>query len=139
MNKQEFIKEFEKEYLKKDIPRFNIGDTVEVYAKIVEEGKKRIQVFEGVVIGRKGSGIRQTFTVRKVSYGEGVERTYPLHSPNVERVVVTKKGSVRRAKLYYLRGRVGRKTRVEEKDIYGEEKAPPSDVQPRKEGKEQGA
>lgn len=123
--------------MKKDIPKFNIGDTVDVNVKIVEEGKKRIQVFEGVVIGRRGSGVRQTFTVRKVSYGEGVERTFPLHSPNIERIVVTKKGDVRRAKLYYLRGKVGKKTKIEGKEIFDEE-TPSADVPPREEGKEEG-
>lgn len=140
MNKQKFIQEFEKESMKKEIPKFNVGDTVEVHARIVEEGKKRIQVFEGVVIGRKGSGISETFTVRKVSYSEGVERTFPLHSPNVDKILVTKKGSVKRAKLYYLRGKIGKKTKIEGKELYSEEpppeEAPPADVLPREEGKE---
>ena len=131
------IQDFEKNYAKKEISDFKVGDTVEVYAKIVEEGKKRIQVFEGVVIGRKGSGVRETFAVRKVSYGEGVERTFPLHSPNVEKVVVTKKGSVKRAKLYYLRGKIGKKTKIEGEEMYGEE-APSPDAAPREEGKKEG-
>ncbi len=137
MNRQEYLSNFEKDYIKKEPPKFNVGDTVEVHSRIVEEEKKRIQVFEGVVIGRKGSGIHETFTVRKVSYSEGVERTFPLHSPNIERIVVIKRGDVRRAKLYYLRKKIGKKTKIEGKDIYGEEAAP-SDVPPRKEGTEEG-
>ena len=129
MNREKVIRDFEKGYMKK-APEFSPGDTVEVHVKIVEEGKKRIQVFEGVVIGKKGSGARQTFTVRKVSYSEGVERTFPLHSPNIEKVVVTKKGNVRRAKLYYLRGKIGKKTKIEGEDIFQEAPEPA----PREEG-----
>ncbi len=116
MNKGKMIRDFESNYAKKDIPKFRVGDTVEVHVKIVEEGKKRIQIFEGTVIGRKGSGIRETFTVRKVSYGEGVERVFPVHSPNIEKIVISKKGSVKRAKLYYIRGKLGKKTKIEGED-----------------------
>lgn len=112
MDKIRFIEE---KYLKKDVPEFNAGDTVRVYMKIVEEGKTRIQAFEGVVIARKGSGTRQVFTVRKISYGEGVERVFQLHSPSIEKIEVIKKGKVRRAKLYYLRKKVGKKTKIKEK------------------------
>lgn len=105
----------ESKYLKKDVPQFNIGDTVDVQLKIVEEGKGRIQIFEGVVIARAGSGLRETFTVRKISYGEGVEMVFPLHSPSIDKVNVVKKGDVRRAKLYYLKRKVGKETKVEEK------------------------
>lgn len=111
----EKIKHFEEKYLKKEVPKFAIGDTVLVNVKIKEEGKARIQGFEGVVIKRKGTGIGQTFTVRRISYGEGVERTFLLHSPFVDKVTVKKKGEVRRAKLYYLRKKKGKKAKLEEK------------------------
>ena len=110
-----FTKLIEAEQLKKDIPSFNVGDTVDVLVKIVEEGKARAQTFEGIVIARKGSGLRETFTVRKISYGEGVERVFPLHSPSIERIVLIKKGDVRRAKLYYLKEKIGKESKVEEK------------------------
>ena len=109
------IRDFEQRYMKKEIPKFEVGDTVKVYAKVVEEGKTRTQVFQGVVISKKDSGIKASFTVRKVSYGEGVERLFPVHSPTVQKVEVVRKGSVRRSKLYYLRGKIGKKTKVEEK------------------------
>lgn len=113
--KQE-IKDLETKYAKKDLPQFEIGDTVDVYFLIKEENKMRPQVFSGIVIARKGSGLRKNFTVRRISYGEGVERVFPFHSPLIEKVVVTKKGRVRRAKLYYLRGKKGKKAaKVEEK------------------------
>ena len=127
------IRRIEEKYLKKDIPKFNAGDTVRVYMKIVEEGKTRIQVFEGVVIARKGSGTRQVFTVRKISYGEGVERVFQLHSPSIDKIEVIKKGEVRRAKLYYLRKKVGKKTKIEEK---AEESR--GDEIPREEGPKEG-
>ena len=127
----ERIKHFEEKYLKKDPPKFNIGDTVLVHVKIKEEEKTRIQVFEGVVIKRKGSRTGATFTVRRISYGEGVERTFLLHSPFIDRVEVKKKGSVRRAKLYYLRKKKGKKTKVEEKI---ESTPPSSGALPRTEG-----
>jgi len=109
------IKLVEGEQLKKDIPRFKVGDLVRVHVKIQEEDKTRTQVFEGIVIGRKGSGIRETFRVRRISYGEGVERVFPLHSPVVEKVEIAREGKVRRAKLYYLREKVGKRYRVKEK------------------------
>lgn len=112
----ELINEAEKKYLKEKISEFSIGDTVKVYTKFQDADRIRTQIFEGVVISRRGSGIREAFTVRKISYGEGVEKVYPLHSPFIEKIEVIKKGDVRRAKLYYLRGRVGKKaTRVKEK------------------------
>ncbi len=105
----------ESSYIKKDIPKFNIGDTVEVYVKIIEEGKSRIQVFEGIVIARYGSGLREMFVVRKISYGEGVERTFPLHSPALHKIAVRRRGKVRRSKLYYLRKKIGKAGKVDEK------------------------
>lgn len=100
---QDLIKEFEEKYLKKDIPSFKPGDEVKVYVKVPGTEEERVQPFEGVVISRKHGGGRESFTVRKISYGVGVERTFPLHSPAVTKIEVTKKGDVRRAKLYYLR------------------------------------
>lgn len=110
-----YTKLVEAAYLKQGIPQFNVGDTIDVLVKIIEEGKTRAQSFEGVVIARKGSGLRETLTVRKISYGEGVERVFPLHSPSVEKIVVVKKGDVKRAKLYYLKKKIGKETKVEEK------------------------
>lgn len=111
----EQLKLVESKFLKKDIPQFNIGDTVDVQLKIVEEGKTRLQTFEGIVIARAGAGLTETFTVRKVSYGEGVEMVFPLHSPSIDKVKVAKKGDVRRAKLYYLKRKIGKETKIEEK------------------------
>lgn len=102
----------EKEQMRTDIPRFSVGDTVRVHLKVIEAGRERVQVFEGVVIGRKGTGTRETFTVRKVTFGIGVERVFPLHSPKIQRIEVVTLGKVRRAKLYYLRGKIGKKARV---------------------------
>ena len=110
-----YTKLVEAAYLKQGIPQFNVGDTIDVLVKIIEEGKTRAQSFEGVVIARKGSGLRETLTVRKISYGEGVERVFPPHSPSVEKIVVVKKGDVKRAKLYYLKKKIGKETKVEEK------------------------
>ena len=112
---EKMLKLVESKFLKKDIPQFSIGDTVDVQLKIVEEGKSRIQTFEGTVIARAGSGLTETFTVRKVSYGEGVEMVFPIHSPSIDKVKTVKKGDVRRAKLYYLKRKVGKATKVEEK------------------------
>ncbi|MCE9584238.1 MAG: 50S ribosomal protein L19 [Planctomycetes bacterium] len=109
------IRQLETEFLRKVLPRFDIGDTIEVHVKITEGDKERIQLYTGIVISRKGSGSRATFTVRRIVQGEGVERVFPLHSPKVADIVVKKKGIVRRAKLYYLRGRVGKGTKVREK------------------------
>ena len=102
----------EKEQLQADLPGFSVGDTVKVHFKVVEGGRERVQVFEGIVIGRKGKGVRETFTVRKVTFGISVERVFPLHSPKIQKVEVVTQGKVRRAKLYYLRGKVGKKARV---------------------------
>jgi len=109
------IKAVESKYLKKEVPQFSIGDTIRVYLKIIEEGKQRLQAFEGIAIGKKGSGTKATFTVRRISYGEGVERTFPLHAPTIDRIEIIKLGKVKRAKLYYLRQKVGKKTKVDEK------------------------
>ena len=109
------IQAFASEQLKTDVPAFNIGDSVKVYNRITEGEKTRTQLFEGTVIAKRGGGISETFTVRRVSYGVGVEKTFPLHSPNVEKVVVFRDGKVRRAKLFYLRDRVGKAGKVKEK------------------------
>ena len=109
------IEVLEKEQLRSDIPQFAPGDTVRVHARIVEGTRERIQVFEGVVIARQGSGVRETFTVRKISFGIGVERTFPLHSPKIARLEIVRHGDVHRAKLYYLRDRVGKAARIREK------------------------
>ena len=109
----EIIKNIENEVLK-EVAEFNVGDTVKVYGKIKEGNRERIQVFEGVVLKKQGTGARQTFTVRKASNGVGVEKTWPLYSPNVEKVEVVRKGNVRRAKLNYLRDRVGKAAKVKE-------------------------
>lgn len=111
----EIIKQIEEEQLKAEVPQFRVGDTVRVHAKIKEGEKERIQVFEGVVLKKQGGSNRATFTVRKNSNGVGVEKTWPLHSPSVEKVVVVRAGKVRRAKLNYLRGRVGKRAKVKER------------------------
>lgn len=103
--------------LRDDIPKFAPGDTVKVHVRVVEGTRQRIQVFQGVVIGRKGSGLRETFKVRKISFGVGVERTFPVHSPIVEKIEVSTQGDVRRAKLYYLRDRIGKAAKVKEKRV----------------------
>ena len=108
------LEAFAKQQLKAEAPQFNVGDTVKVYQRIVEGTRERIQIFEGTVIAKKNGGISETFTVRRISYGVGVEKTFPLHSPNVEAVDVIRKGRVRRAKLYYLRDRVGKAAKVKE-------------------------
>ena len=108
------LEQIEKEGLKANVPQFNIGDTVRVYVKVVEGEKERIQPFEGVVIARKNGSIRETFTVRRISFGIGVERTFPLHSPRIDKVEVVRRGKARRAKLYYLRERTGKATKVKE-------------------------
>ena len=110
----EIIKEIEEAQLKENVPQFNVGDTVKVYGKIKEGNRERIQIFEGTVIKKQGGSNRATFTVRKDSNGVGVEKTWPLHSPNVEKVEVVRQGKVRRAKLYYLRDRIGKKAKVKE-------------------------
>jgi large subunit ribosomal protein L19 len=112
MNK---IEAFTNEQLKKELPVVNVGDNVRVYNKIVEGDKERIQLFEGTVIAKHNGGISETFTVRRVSYGVGVEKTFPIHSPNVDKVELVRDGKVRRAKLYYLRERVGKAAKIKEK------------------------
>ena len=109
------IEAFTNEQLKKEIPLIRVGDTVRVYNKIKEGNRERIQLFEGTVIGKHGGGISETFTVRRVSYGVGVEKTFPIHSPNVEKVEIVRVGKIRRAKLYYLRDRLGKAAKVKEK------------------------
>jgi large subunit ribosomal protein L19 len=106
------IELLEQRQLRKDRPRFKAGDSVRVHFQVIEGQRRRIQVFEGIVIKRQGAGVRETFTVRKQSFGVGVERTFPLHSPKIEKIEVTQIGDVNRAKLYYLRGKVGKKARV---------------------------
>ena len=108
------IQAIEKEQLKKNAPVFDVGDTVKVYFKVVEGAKERIQVYEGTVIAKKHGGLRESFTVRRISSGIGVERAFPLHSPRIDRIEVVKKGEVRRAKLYYLRARTGKAAKVKE-------------------------
>lgn len=109
------IEVLEQEQLRSDIPAFKAGDTVKVYCKIVEGNRERVQLFEGVVISRSGSGVRENFTVRRISYGVGVERVFPVHSPRIEKIEVTRVGIVRRAKLYYLRKLTGKAARIREK------------------------
>ncbi len=111
----DLIKLVEEENLKQDITNFGIGDTVKVAVKVVEGKRERIQVFEGIVLKKQNGGARETFTVRKISYGVGVERTFPLHSPRIDSIQVVRRGKVRRAKLNYLRGRVGKAVKVKEK------------------------
>lgn len=114
----DYIKNIEQAQLKADIPAFNVGDTVKVHYRVVEGTRERIQVYEGTVIKIQGSGLRKTFTVRRLSYGVGVERTFPLHSPRVEKIAVTRRGKVRRARLFYLRERQGKAAKVKEKTNY---------------------
>ena len=118
MNKTDLV---DKQYLRADIPPFRPGDTVKVHVRVVEAGRERVQVFQGVVIRRQGGGLQETFTVRKVSFGVGVERTFPLHSPSIAKLEVVSRGKVRRAKLYYLRERRGKKARIRERRLQGEE------------------
>jgi large subunit ribosomal protein L19 len=108
------IETLERAQLRQDIPKFKAGDTVRVHFKVIEGQRQRIQVFEGIVIKRQGAGARETFTVRKQSFGVGVERTFPLHTPKIEKIEVAAVGDVNRAKLYYLRGKVGKKARIRE-------------------------
>ena len=108
------IDQIEKEQLRNDITPFNIGDTVRVMVKVKEGDKERIQAYEGVVIAKKGTGVRESFTVRRVSFGIGVERTFPIHSPRIDKVIVVRKGKVRRAKIYYIRNLSGKAAKVKE-------------------------
>ena len=110
----DIIKAIENEHLKSDITDFNVGDTVKVYAKVIEGSRERIQVYEGTVLKRQNGGARETFTVRKLSNGVGVEKTWPLHSPIIDKIEVVRRGKARRAKLFYLRDRVGKAAKVKE-------------------------
>ena len=112
MQRTDFI---DKANLRDDVPDFGSGDTLKVYVRVVEGNRQRLQVFEGVVIRRQGSGVRETFTVRKISFSVGVERTFPVHSPIIDHIEVMSRGDVRRAKLYYLRDRIGKRAKVREK------------------------
>lgn len=114
----DLIKSIEMEQLKSDVTPFSIGDTVKVHVKIKEGNRERIQVFEGIVLKKQHGGVRETFTVRKIAYGVGVERTFPVHSPKIEKIEVTRRGKVRRAKLFYLRERTGKATKVKELKQY---------------------
>ncbi len=121
------LEAIEKDWLRKKTPKFDVGDAVEVHVKIIEGDRERIQIFSGTVIGKRHQGLGETFTVRRLVQGEGVERIFPVHSPRVADIVVKKKGQVRRAKLHYLRDRVGRSTRIEEKmGVVIEKAAPPA-------------
>jgi large subunit ribosomal protein L19 len=120
MNKTDLV---DAPYLRTDLPEFRPGDTVKVHVRVVEAGRERIQVFQGVVIRRQGGGLQETFTVRKISFGVGVERTFPLHSPSIGKLEVVSRGHVRRAKLYYLRERRGKKARIRERRLGNEELA----------------
>jgi large subunit ribosomal protein L19 len=120
MNRTDLV---DQAYLRTDVPEFRPGDTVKVHVRVVEAGRERIQVFQGVVIRRQGGGLQETFTVRKISFGVGVERTFPLHSPSISRLEVVTRGRVRRAKLYYLRERRGKKARIKERRLGEEELA----------------
>ncbi len=120
MNKTDIV---DKEFLRTDLPAFRPGDTVKVHVRVVEAGRERVQVFQGVVIRRQNGGLQETFTVRKISFGVGVERTFPLHSPSIAKLEVVTRGRVRRAKLYYLRERKGKKARIRERRIEGDELA----------------
>jgi large subunit ribosomal protein L19 len=111
----DIIKGIEMGYMKQDVPNFGPGDRVKVHVKVVEGGRERIQAFEGTVIKRRGGGLSESFTVRRVTYGVGVERTFPIHSPRVDKVEVIRRGDVRRARLYYLRGLKGKAARIKEK------------------------
>jgi len=111
----QIIEQIEFEQLRTDVPVFGPGDTIKVHTRVIEGGKERIQIFEGAVIARKDGGLRSAFTVRKMSHGVGVERTFMLHSPRIAKIEVTRKGAVRRAKLYYLRGKVGKAAKIKER------------------------
>lgn len=124
------LQDIEKIQMRHDIPDFAPGDTVRVYVRIKEGDKERLQAFEGIVIARKHSGLRETFTVRKVSFGIGVERIFPLHSPIIDRIEVVRQGRVRRAKLYYLRQLRGKKARVKEREYFRLRKEKPTEPEP---------
>ncbi|GAA0107318.1 50S ribosomal protein L19 [Clostridium tertium] len=113
----EIIRAIEAEQMRTDLPNFNVGDTVKVYVKIKEGTRERVQMFEGTVIKKQNGGLRETFTVRRVAYGTGVERTFPMNSPSIDKMEVVRKGKVRRAKLFYLRDRVGKAAKVKELNV----------------------
>src|SRR5574341_1107849 len=118
--KTDIIKKIESQYLKTNIPDFRIGDDLKIYYKIIEGDKERIQPFEGTVIARKGSGVSKSVTLRKISFGEGVERIFPIHSPRIEKIEIVRRGDVRKSKLYYLREKVGKKAKIKEKKVLAE-------------------
>ena len=126
MNKTDVV---DKAYLRTDLPEFRPGDTVKVHVRVVEAGRERVQVFQGVVVRRQGGGLQETFTVRKISFGVGVERTFPVHSPSIAKLEVVSRGKVRRAKLYYLRERRGKKARIKERRLDADERAALAAVQ----------
>ena len=111
----DILQQITQEQIRTDLPQLNIGDTVKVYFKVIEGTRERVQMFEGTIISKKGAGISETFTVRRISYGVGVERIFPVNSPKIDKIEVSRTGKVRRAKLYYLRDRVGKATKVKEK------------------------
>ncbi|HZJ82997.1 MAG TPA: 50S ribosomal protein L19 [Clostridia bacterium] len=113
----DIIRTIEKEQMKKDITQFDVGDTVRVFVKVVEGTRERLQAFEGTVLKKQHGGLRETFTVRRLSYGVGVERVFPMHSPKIDHIEVIRRGKVRRSKLYYLRDRVGRSAKVRERNL----------------------
>ena len=115
VNEMDKIKAIEAKYAKKDVQQFSVGDTIKVFIRIIEEDKQRLQAFEGVVIAKKGSGAGEAFTVRRVSYGEGLERTFCIHAPSIDKIELIRHGRIRRAKLYYLRKKVGKGAMIEEK------------------------
>jgi large subunit ribosomal protein L19 len=129
MNARAILEKIEGEQIKRKPSPFNVGDTVRVHTRVVEGGKERIQIFQGIVLGRRGVGLNKSFTVRKISYGEGVERVFPLHSPAIAKIEVTNKGRVRRAKLNYLRGRIG-KSATQVKTAGRETSAAPGPAEP---------
>ncbi|MCM0648693.1 50S ribosomal protein L19 [Clostridium swellfunianum] len=110
----EVIRAIEAEQIRNDLPKFNVGDTVKIHVKVKEGNRERIQIFEGIVLKRQNGGLRETFTVRRISYGVGVERTFPVNSPSIDKIDVVRRGKVRRAKLFYLRTRVGKAAKVKE-------------------------
>lgn len=115
---QDILRSIEEEYVNKDLPRFGPGDTARVHVKVVEGTRERVQIFEGTVLKIRGEGLSQTFTVRRITYGVAVERTFPMHSPRIAKIEITRRGKVRRARLFYLRGLMGKKARVKEKGRY---------------------
>jgi len=120
------IKAIESEYMKKEPPKFDVGDTVKVWVKVVEGNRERLQAYEGAVIAKRSGGVKETFTVRRVSFGVGIERIFPIHSPRIDRVEIVRKGRVRRAKLYYLRNLSGKAAKIEEKIVITKKEKKPA-------------